>query len=352
MTKLKHFVAEQRSGSDKRHDRPPGGWVLRLACRPRTAPPLNGTLGRKQVVGHRAGRSRCITLRQPVFSPSYPLPPCGLDGLRPRHATRSIIPTWRTEPARLSAAKQLGARRRGVRQPRSGSVLGVAQSGCAGGRGRRRHGSRRTAERVRPVEYGEHDGQTLTGYLARSESGGVPGVILIQEWWGLNAHIEDVADRLAAEGFVVLAPDLSHGTVVSEPDEAHKLVMELDREATVDEINLATAYLLGQDDVSSQSVGVMGFCMGGGLSLAGGASGNDALGAVIAFYGAPLGEDDAAQVSAPVLGRYGSEDGGIPIDDVRAMESALEAAGVENDIPPHHITPSATPTARTVRSPL
>ena len=81
------------------------------------------------------------------------------------------------------------------------------------------------------VEYGEHNGQTLTGYLARSESGGGPGVILIQEWWGLNAHIEDVADRLAAEGFVVLAPDLYHGTVVSEPDEARKLVMELDRVA-------------------------------------------------------------------------------------------------------------------------
>ena len=100
----------------------------------------------------------------------------------------------------------------------------------------------------------------------------------------------------------------------------------------VDEINLASAYLLGQDDVSSQSVGVMGFCMGGGLSLAAGASGNDAIGAVIAFYGTPLAGEDASQVTAPVLGLYGSEDGGIPVEDVRAMESALEAAGVENDI--------------------
>lgn len=98
-------------------------------------------------------------------------------------------------------------------------------------------------------------------------NGAHPAVIVLQEWWGLNEHIQDVARRLAREGYVALAPDLYKGQVATEPDEARKLVMELDMPAAVQEIGSAADFLLAQDYVSGEQVGVMGFCMGGGLVL-------------------------------------------------------------------------------------
>lgn len=182
------------------------------------------------------------------------------------------------------------------------------------------------------VRYGERDGRTLTGYLALPEGEGpAPAVVMLQEWWGLNEHIEEMADRLAAEGFVVLAPDLYDGVVVSEPDEARKLVMELDRAAAVADVGDAADYLLARDDVAAGGVGVMGFCMGGGLSLAAGAD-VDEVAAVIAYYGSPPDEAVAARIGAPVLGLYGGQDQGIPVEDVEAMMAILEDAGTTNEL--------------------
>lgn len=181
------------------------------------------------------------------------------------------------------------------------------------------------------VEYPDADGETLMGYLAREEGADPqPAVVVIQEWWGLNAHIEDVTRRFAREGFVALAPDLYHGTVVSEPDEARKLVMELDMQEAVSEIQQAIDFLLNQDYVAGSEVGVMGFCMGGGLALQTGLAESD-LGAVVAFYGRPIEPDQASNMNAPVLGLYGADDTGISVDSVRTMESALEEAGIENE---------------------
>lgn len=181
------------------------------------------------------------------------------------------------------------------------------------------------------VEYPDTDDETLMGYLARQEGADPqPGVVVIQEWWGLNEHIEDVTRRFAREGFVALAPDLYHGTVVSEPDEARKLVMELDMQEAVREIQQAIAFLLEQDYVAGPDVGIVGFCMGGGLVLQTALTEED-LGAVVAFYGQPLSPEQADEVTAPVLGLYGAEDSGIPVDSVRTMESALEEAGIENE---------------------
>lgn len=182
------------------------------------------------------------------------------------------------------------------------------------------------------VEYVGEDGETLTGYLARPKTGeAAPGVIVIQEWWGLNEHIKDVTRRLAREGFVALAPDLYHGVVVSEPDEARKLVMELDMAAAIEEIRNAIDYLQAQNFVSGTKVGVVGFCMGGRLSLQTARAEPD-LGAVVAFYGSPLTPEEVTDVTAPVLGLYGSEDGGIPVSSVRAMEDALKQAGIDTEI--------------------
>src|SRR5688572_28383636 len=110
------------------------------------------------------------------------------------------------------------------------------------------------------------DGASCDGYLALPESGSGPGVIVIQEWWGLVDHIKDIAERFAAEGFVALAPDLYHGEATTEPDEAQKLMMAIDMQWAAKELSGAVDYLHGRSDVRGK-IGVTGFCMGGGLAL-------------------------------------------------------------------------------------
>lgn len=184
------------------------------------------------------------------------------------------------------------------------------------------------------VGYGQRGEQALSGFLALPEAEGpLPGIVLIQEWWGLNDHIKDVANRLADEGFAVLAPDLYHGAVTTEPDEARKLVMELDQAAALEEILQAADFLLGlQDQVRGPAVGITGFCMGGGLALQAAASADPRVGAVAAWYGRPLEAEAAAKVACPVLGLYGAKDTGIPVEGVKAMEEALKAAGVVTEV--------------------
>ncbi|MFP4440443.1 MAG: dienelactone hydrolase family protein [Chloroflexaceae bacterium] len=181
------------------------------------------------------------------------------------------------------------------------------------------------------VTYPDADGATLTGYLARPEGADpLPAVVVIQEWWGLNEHIRDVTRRFAQQGFVALAPDLYDGQVVTEPDEARKLVMELDMMEAVAEIRQGIDFLQQQEYVAGEAVGVVGFCMGGGLAL-NTARAEEDLGAAVAFYGRPLAPEEAQEVQVPVLGLYGAEDQGIPVDEVRQMQSALEEAGVKNE---------------------
>ena len=182
------------------------------------------------------------------------------------------------------------------------------------------------------VTYPDGQGGTLTGYLARPAGDGkAPAVIVIQEWWGLNDNIKDIARRFAAEGFVALAPDLYHGQVVSEPNEARKLVMSLDMDAAVGEIQAAIDFLLKQQAVAGPKVGLTGFCMGGRLVLMT-ALVDDRLGAAVPWYGSPLTATQAGQVKVPILGLYGEQDGGIPVASVREMQQGLDAAGIANEI--------------------
>src|SRR5258706_15622529 len=105
------------------------------------------------------------------------------------------------------------------------------------------------------------------GYLALPPSGAGPGVVVIQEWWGLTTHIKDVTDRLAAEGFVALAPDLYGGITPHDGDEAGRLMMELPVEGAARDLGGAVDFLLGHDAVTSSTAGAVGFCMGGGFVL-------------------------------------------------------------------------------------
>ena len=171
------------------------------------------------------------------------------------------------------------------------------------------------------------DGGVATGYLALPEMTPAPGVVVIQEWWGLEPHIKDVVERFATAGFVALAPDLYHGEVATEPNEAQKLAMELDYGRAISEIDAAAAYLIGRSETRGEKVGVVGFCMGGGLSLLTACRSNRIGGAVV-FYGRnPSPIEQVRDLTCPLLGLYGEADQGIPPAEVERLRAALEAAG-------------------------
>lgn len=146
------------------------------------------------------------------------------------------------------------------------------------------------------------DGKSGAGYIAIPESGSGPAVIVIQEWWGLVGHITDIADRFAAAGFVALAPDLYHGQAASEPDEAKKLMMELELNSAGEEIVTAAKYLISMKNTTSTHVGVVGFCMGGSLAIWSGTLA-DEITATVGFYPGASWERHA-----PQWNRYNGKD--------------------------------------------
>src|ERR671919_466535 len=157
------------------------------------------------------------------------------------------------------------------------------------------------------VQFASNGGKT-DGYLSIPDSGSGPAVVVIQEWWGLVDHIKDVCDRFATEGFVALAPDLFHGKTTKSPAEAGKLMMALRIDEAEKDLSGAIHYLLDQPFTASGSVGVVGFCMGGALSLYT-ATKNVDVGACVVFYGGhPNVKPDLKSLQAPVLGLYAGRD--------------------------------------------
>ncbi|HWS54229.1 MAG TPA: dienelactone hydrolase family protein [Pyrinomonadaceae bacterium] len=176
------------------------------------------------------------------------------------------------------------------------------------------------------IEFGSNGG-AARGYLALPEGGRGPGVVVLQEWWGLVPHIRDVADRFAREGFVALAPDLYHGETARSPDEAGKMMMALNIEQAEKDLRGAVEYLLAHEAVGGGSVGTVGFCMGGVLSLFA-ASKNERVGACVVFYGIhPKVEPDLDRLRAPVLGLYAERDRSVPPEAVRELEARLRERG-------------------------
>ena len=182
----------------------------------------------------------------------------------------------------------------------------------------------------RMVEFASN-GSTARGYLAEAAGGRGPGVIVIQEWWGLVDHIKQVADRFAAEGFTALAPDVYHGKSASGPDEAGRLMMALDIQRSASDLAGAVQFLLAQPSVTSSRVAAIGFCMGGQLALAA-ACKNPEIGAVADFYGIhPNVELDLAGLRAPVLGIFAERDAFVTPEAARKLEKDLVAAGKQTD---------------------
>lgn len=175
------------------------------------------------------------------------------------------------------------------------------------------------------------NGGSAPGYLARPD-GSAPGVVVIQEWWGLGDHIKRIAERFAEAGFVTLAPDLYRGQVANEPDEARKLAMELQYPQAQADMQGAVDYLLAQSFVQPKKVGMIGFCMGGRLTGQMALNGQR-ISAFVPFYGmTALSEADAAKITAPVLAIYGETDGGYPPEMIRENERVLSAAGAPHEI--------------------
>jgi len=175
-------------------------------------------------------------------------------------------------------------------------------------------------------------GGTTGGYLAEPKNGSGPGVVVIQEWWGLVDHIKDVCDRFAAEGFVALAPDLYHGKTTKSPDEAGKLMMAMRIDEAERDLSAAVDYLSTLDSVTSEKVGVVGFCMGGALALYT-ATKNAKVGACVVFYGGhPRVKPDLPNLNAPVLGLYAEKDGFVTPELARDLERQLKDLGKQIEV--------------------
>ena len=176
------------------------------------------------------------------------------------------------------------------------------------------------------------NGGNTGGYLSIPASGNGPGVVVIQEWWGLVDHIKDVCDRFAAEGFVALAPDLFHGKTTKSPDEAGKLMMAMRIDEAEKDLGAAVDYLSTHDATTGEKVGVVGFCMGGALALYT-ATKNPKIGACVVFYGGhPKVNPDLPNLHAPVLGLYGERDGSVTPASARELESKLKSLGKQIEV--------------------
>jgi carboxymethylenebutenolidase len=181
-------------------------------------------------------------------------------------------------------------------------------------------------------------GSTAYGYLAVPEAGHGPGVIVIQEWWGLTAHIKDIADRLARAGFVALAPDLYGGQVAHDSEEALRMMTDLPTERGVDLLSGAVGYLLARGETDGDTVGTVGFCMGGGFVLSLAAK-DGRVAAAVPFYGVNQeGVPDFSQLKAQILGHYGELDESVPPATLEGLGAAIEAqSGI---VPTFHLYPA------------
>ena len=177
------------------------------------------------------------------------------------------------------------------------------------------------------------NGHTCQGYFALPEAGEGPGVVVIQEWWGLVPHIEDIVDRFAREGFVAIAPDLYHGKTTKSPDDAGKMLMELDAERAEREIAGAGDYLLQRPECSSSKFGVVGFCMGGALAQYAATKNPQKVGAAVSFYGGFKNVDTRWEnLEAPILLIYGENDQGVPPEHGRQLEKKLRDLGKDVEL--------------------
>ncbi len=183
------------------------------------------------------------------------------------------------------------------------------------------------------------NGSEASGHLVRPVGGSGPGVLVIQEWWGLDSGIKEMASRLAADGFVALAPDLYHGELAAhdEMDKAGELMNSMPPDRAARDMSGAIDYLSGLDGVTGSGIGVVGFCMGGMLSFFIAAARPDKVTAVVPFYGfpAPEMEPDWGPLAATIRGHMAEHDDFFTPEAATALEAKLQGLGKDITLTVH-----------------
>jgi carboxymethylenebutenolidase len=178
------------------------------------------------------------------------------------------------------------------------------------------------------VEF-QANGTTAPGYLAVPESGKGPGVVVLQEWWGVDDSVKRIVDRFAEEGFVALAPDLYRGETTDQPSEAEQKMMALSMDQAEKDMRGAVDFIADHEAYDGSGIGSVGFCLGGGLAVWS-ATANDKVDAVVTYYYVlPHGKPDFTKVQAPVQGHFGTNDDFVSVDDAKALEQELNDAGAD-----------------------
>ena len=183
------------------------------------------------------------------------------------------------------------------------------------------------------------NGSEASGYLVRPDGGSGPGVLVIQEWWGLDSGIKEMASRLGAAGFVALAPDLYHGELAAhdEMDKANSLMNAMPPDRAARDMSGAIDYLAGLDGVTGSGIGVVGFCMGGMLSFLIAAARSDKVVAVAPFYGFPPPEmePDWSKLTATIRGHMAEHDDFFTPEGAKALEAKLQGMGKDVTLTVH-----------------
>jgi carboxymethylenebutenolidase len=183
------------------------------------------------------------------------------------------------------------------------------------------------------------NGSHASGYFVTPAAGSGPGVLVIQEWWGIDASMKEMAERLAAAGFVALAPDLYHGEVAAhdEMDKAAHLMQSLPPDRAARDMSAAIDFLATHPNVTGTGLGVVGFCMGGMLSFIIAANRPDRIKAAVPFYGFPQGAmvGDWAKLEASIQGHMAEQDDFFPPAAARALEAQLRALGKDVTLTVH-----------------
>jgi carboxymethylenebutenolidase len=187
------------------------------------------------------------------------------------------------------------------------------------------------ANKGKIVEFGVGKGNAEGYFYHPDESLNLPGLIIIQEWWGLNDHIKDVADRFAGEGYAVLAPDLYHGKETKDPEEAGRLMQSLGQDEAITVLNGAVEYLKSQGNIESERIGVTGFCMGGTYALLLPCL-NGSIKAAAPFYGDVPTDDVIKNLSAPVLFIGAENDPWITLEKMDRLKDALTKFNKDGEV--------------------
>jgi carboxymethylenebutenolidase len=175
-----------------------------------------------------------------------------------------------------------------------------------------------------------------TGYLVQPQGQtNLPAVVVVHEWWGLNQHIKDAADKLAGEGYVVLAADLYNSEVATVPDRARELSGSVRNNTgeALNNLHAAVEHLSELPSVNNSRIAALGWCFGGGFSMQLALNTTQPLAATVIYYGSLVtDEEQLSAIEWPVLGVFGTEDQAIPVETAREFDAALDSVGVTNEI--------------------